>query len=303
MKHTDVFSGCHPAVLFLYFTLVLLFSMILMHPVCLAISLCTAALYALYLRGASVLRFGAACLLPTALLAAFLNAAFNHAGMTILAYLPSGNPLTLESLAYGLAAALMLCAVLLWFFCCNAVMTTDHFVYLFGRILPALSLVLSMTLRFIPRFTQQLRVIREAQCGLGEKAAEKTLLQRMKNGVTALSILLTWSLENAIETADSMKSRGYGLPGRTSFSIYRLDRRDGALLLWLALCGLLLTAGVWTGGIRWRYFPAVRGALWGPLPTGIQLLYLALCLTPVSLDAAAGHAWKKARMENEALQK
>ncbi len=45
-----------------------------------------------------------------------MNLAFNHEGATILAYLPSGNPLTLESIAYGFAAAAMLAAVVLWFF-------------------------------------------------------------------------------------------------------------------------------------------------------------------------------------------
>ena len=35
--------------------------------------------------------------------------------------------------------------------------------------------------------------------------------------ITILSIMVTWCLENAIETADSMKSRGCGLPGRSAF--------------------------------------------------------------------------------------
>ena len=42
----------------------------------------------------------------SALLAAVVNPAFVHQGVTILTYLPSGNPLTLESILYGLAAAL-----------------------------------------------------------------------------------------------------------------------------------------------------------------------------------------------------
>jgi energy-coupling factor transport system permease protein len=46
----------------------------------------------------------------------------------------------------------MLAAVISWFSCYNAVMTSDKFVYLFGRVIPALSLILSMTLRFVPKF-------------------------------------------------------------------------------------------------------------------------------------------------------
>ena len=106
-------------------------------------------------------------LLPMALMAALINPAFNHEGATLLAYLPSGNPLTLESIAYGFAAAAMLAAVVLWFSCYTAVMTSDKFVYLFGRVIPALSLVLSMTLRFVPKFKAQIQVVSEAQRCVG----------------------------------------------------------------------------------------------------------------------------------------
>ena len=80
--------------------------------------------------------------------------------------------------------------------------------------------------------------------------------------------MLTWSLENAIETADSMKSRGYGLPGRTAFSIYRFDDRDKMALGWLLYCGFFLCCGAAVGGFSWRYYPTatrtVPGADWTP---------------------------------------
>lgn len=62
-----------------------------------------------------------------------------------------------------------------------------------------------------------------------------------------LSAMLTWSFENAVETADSMRSRGYGLKGRTSFSIYRMSRRDWVLLCWMLFCAACLLWG-WTAG-------------------------------------------------------
>ena len=45
MRNKDAFSGYHPAINFLYYALVLLFSMCLMHPVYLAISLTGALAY------------------------------------------------------------------------------------------------------------------------------------------------------------------------------------------------------------------------------------------------------------------
>ena len=35
--------------------------------------------------------------------------------------------------------------------------------YLFGKVIPAFSLLLSMTLRFVPRFTEQIKRVAEAQ--------------------------------------------------------------------------------------------------------------------------------------------
>ena len=167
MRNKDAFSGYHPTINFLYFALALLFSMCLMHPVYLAISLTGALTYDIYLKGQKAVRFAVMGLLPMAALAALVNPAFNHEGQTILTYLPSGNPLTLESMFYGVAAAVMLASVVLWFSSYNEIMSSDKFVYLFGRMIPALSLVLSMALRFIPKFKAQMQVVSEAQACIG----------------------------------------------------------------------------------------------------------------------------------------
>ncbi len=74
----------------------------------------------------------------------------------MLARLPGGRPLTLESALYGLAAACLLGAVVLWFASWQAVLTADKITYLFGRIAPALALLLSLTLSFVPRLRRRL---------------------------------------------------------------------------------------------------------------------------------------------------
>lgn len=293
----DAFSSCHPLINFLYFGLVLGFSMCFMHPVCLCISLCTSFAYAVRLNGRRAARLTLVYLLPLMALTAVVNPAFNHQGATILAYLPSGNPLTLESILYGLAAAAMLIAVILWFSCYTAVMTSDKFVYLFGRLIPSLSLVLSMTLRFVPRFTAQARAVSEAQRCVGRDVSGGSVLQRLRRGVTILSILLTWSLENAIETADSMKSRGYGEKGRTAFSIYRMDDRDRSLLVWLIFCGAYVLCGVLAGGLRFRYYPSLAGAPVTPMTVSFFVVYFLLCLTPAALDLAAARQWRQIEKE------
>ncbi len=267
--------------------------MCLMHPICLAISLISGMCYAISLHGKKQVKFGLAYLLPMMLIAALVNPAFNHQGITILAYLPTGNPLTLESIVYGLAAAVMLGAVVTWFSCYSAVMTSDKFVYLFGRMIPALSLVLSMTLRFVPKCKGQLQVVREAQQSIGRDATKGNLIHRLKMGITILSIMVTWSLENAIETADSMKSRGYGLSGRTAFSIYTIQERDRMALIWLVVCGCYVFSGWAIGAFDFWYYPLMSGAPITPFTLSFPMMYLALCITPMVLNGREDWIWKK----------
>ncbi len=288
----DTFSSYHPIINFLYFALVLVFGMFFIHPVSQVISFVCALAYAVYLNGAKAVRFSLCVILPMILMVVIINPIFNHEGMTILIYLPSGNPLTLESILYGVSSALMLASVITWFSCYTAVMTSDKFVYLFGKVIPALSLVLSMTLRFVPKFKAQFKVVSQAQACVGRDVSDGSILQRLKNAITILSIMVTWSLENAIESADSMKSRGYGLPGRTAFSIYRFDERDRTVLVWLLFCGFYIISGWAAGGLVWKYYPIIKGELLGAFQISFQLVYMALCLTPVILNGKEDLVWK-----------
>jgi energy-coupling factor transport system permease protein len=289
---TDAFSTYHPMVNFLYFTLVLLFSMFFMHPVCLGISLLGAFSYNVYIKGKKAVSFSFKYMLPLLIATALINPAFNHEGGTILTYLRDGNPLTLESITYGIAAATMFITVIFWFSCYNAVMTSDKFVYLFGRIIPALSLVLSMALRFVPRFRAQLKVVSNAQKCVGRDVSNGSLLQRAKHGIKILSIMVTWALENAIETADSMRSRGYGLPGRTAFSIYRFDSRDKRAMVFLILCGSYILLGSILGGLYFRYFPTMKGVRFNAYSASLFLCYMALCILPVIINLREDRKWE-----------
>ena len=256
------------------------------------ISLACAVIYAVQTEGKSAVLFTLRWCLPIMLLTAFINPAFSHEGITILLYFPTGNPLTLESILYGLSSGMMIATVMLWFLNFNRVITSDKFIYLFGRIIPAMSLVLSMTLRFIPKFKAQLASVVDAQKSIGRDISEGSLWHRTKIAITVLSIMVTWALENAIETADSMKSRGYGLKGRTAFSIYRFDDRDKMALLYLGFCGFYLLAGSMVSAFGFRYFPSIRYIGLNTATLSFQFAYLILCLMPVVLNRAEERKWK-----------
>lgn len=288
----DTFSDYHPFINLIFFCMVLILAMCLMHPACLAVSLISALVYGVSLRGAGALRFALLGMLPMIMLAMVFNPAFNHRGATILTYLPSGNPLTLESIVYGAAAGAMLASVLLWFLCFNRVITSDKFVYMTGRVIPSLSLVLSMALRFVPVFRARAAVVTEAQRCVGNDVSSGNLFRRFRAAVTIISIMVTWSLENAIETADSMKSRGYGLPGRTAFSIYSFRKRDLGMLIWLLVSGGYVVVGWMTGGLDFQYYPVMTGSGTDLYGASILAAYGALCMTPVIVKLREDSLWK-----------
>lgn len=291
----DRFSKYHPVVNFMYFTLVIGFSMVLNHPLAQSISLLCALIYAIQADGIKAVLFSLKWCLPVFLMTALINPAFSHEGTTVLLYLPSGNPLTLESILYGLSSGMLLVTIMLWFVSFNRVITSDKFIYLFGRAIPAMSLVLSMTLRFIPKFKSQLTSVVEAQKCLGRDVSQGSILHRTRIAITILSIMITWSLENAIESADSMKSRGYGLKGRTAFSIYRFDDRDKMALLYLGFCGFYLLAGTLASAFGFRYFPSIHYVGLNTVTLSFQFVYLSLCIMPVMLNWAEEKKWKAIR--------
>lgn len=288
---TDAFSKLHPTVNFIFFAFVLALSMFVMNPVCLALSLVCALVNAVYLNGIKTVKLCLKFILPMVLLVIIINPVFNHQGVTILTYFPWGNPLTLESIVYGTASAALLSSVVLWFSVFNSVITSDKLVYLFGRIIPSLSLVLSMSLRFVPKFSAQLKNVRNAQRCIGRDISDGSVLNRIKNGIRIISIMLSWSMENAIETADSMKSRGFGLKGRTAYSIYKFDRRDLIVLIIVALLGVAVIAGV----IDFYYFPLIKGNLTDIMSITTFFLYGILMLIPTILNAGEGIKWKRLR--------
>lgn len=295
MPGRDAFSEYHPLVNFLYFGIIIFCSCAFIHPVCLLISFVCAVCYYIKLQGAKATGLLLKGALPLLLLTVIINPAFSHAGVTVLCYLPTGNPLTLESILYGAAAAFELSAVLIWFACFSLTVTSDKFVYLFGRFAPALSLLLSMTLRFVPRFKAQFAAVREVQSSLGRDTENGGVIKRLKNALACFSAVVTWSLENAVETADSMKSRGYGTGKRTAYSIYIFSERDKTALAFLIFCGSFLLAGGAAGKLFWRFYPSVRGVLADPVTVTLQIVFFCLCIMPVIIDLREDAEWKRSR--------
>lgn len=288
----DAFSGFHPAVNLCFFMMVLVMTMFINQPVYLLISLFSSCGYLLYLQGKKGMGRQVGYLLPILLGMAILNPVFNHEGVTILLYLPNDNPITLEAICFGLASAVMMGASIVWFNCCNTVFTSDKIIYLFGRIIPAMSLLISMTLRFVPRFKNYLQSVLRVQKAMHEPENTKEQLQQ---AMAAFSSTVSWAMEQSIVSADSMKSRGYGIQGRTAFSIYLFEKRDGVAFLTMAVLCLGAVVPSVAGWLSWVWYPSMSGDLLGSVQLLSYFCYGSLCNLPLIIDLSEDRKWNSLR--------
>lgn len=228
--------------------------------------------------------------LPLFLLVAVTNPLFSHNGVTPLFFM-NGNPVTLEAVVYGVFISVMVVGVLFWCKCYNEIMTEDKFLYLFGRIIPKMSLVLSMALRFVPMFKRQMKNVSRAQKAMG-LYSQKSYVDRLRGGIRVFTAMISWSLENSMELSSSMRARGYGLHGRTNFSLFKFGARDAAVLL----SGLLLFAavliGVGSGSIDFTFYPKL-GKISLSLKSLITYIsFFILSFLPFFIEVKENLKWK-----------
>ncbi|HET6872597.1 MAG TPA: energy-coupling factor transporter transmembrane component T [Sporolactobacillaceae bacterium] len=200
------------------------------HPVFLTInSLFLAGYFILHERGKRQLRLGGMyVILP--LFFFLLNPLFNHRGTHVLFYFGQ-KPIMLEAIFQGLMMGLTLLGLLLLMRLFNFLIPSDRFLYLFSRFFPQWALLTMLSLRFIPLFTRRLTEIELVQRAKGRSPMEGNLISRAKAAMPFVQILLSWSLEEALQTADSMAARGYGITKRSRYHPYLFRKKDALLLI------------------------------------------------------------------------
>jgi energy-coupling factor transport system permease protein len=283
------FENLHPVCILAWFVGAVGLTLACAHPVMAAVSLAGAALLLVRLRGAraagKILRFA----LPLFLVIAAANPLFNHRGVTYLFTL-FDQWITLEAVAYGLVSGGMFSAMVLWFACWQAVMPADKFLYLFAGAFPSAALLVSMTLGLIPRLRGQLEQIRASQEMLRE--APKRPLHRLRTAIRHLSTLLTWSMENAVRQADSMKARGYGLKKRGNFHLFHFDSRDLRFLVSiLAIAGVCLMARLFGHGTM-DFYPRMDRIITGESGLVTYGCFALLVLLPTALETGEVIRWR-----------
>lgn len=285
------FTTYHPVINFGFFCGVIGIGIFLIHPVFLAVGMAASLIYALMLGGKGTLKFFLCFLMPMILLIVIVNSLLNHRGETILFYL-GGNNVTMETVIYGLCMALMLSSILMWFSCYNKVMTSDKFVYLFGRVMPAISLIFSMVMRFVPNYKMQVKKISDAQKCIGRDVSNGSMMQKAHHGIKIISVMFTWALENSIDTADSMRARGYGLKDRSTFSIYRFDRRDMTAGIIMLVSACTVITGAVIGKCSIEFYPNIIMTELDTFGIIVYAAYFVLCFFPIAVEVKEVLTWR-----------
>lgn len=311
---TDEFSRYHPVVNLIFYLLVLGTTMFQMSVGLVFISLFSAVVYYFMLKKTEGLKY-CAVVVGIIIVSAIINPLFSHKGGTLLFYLFTGNPVTLESIIYGLISAIIIGAMLLWFSTFNQVMGVERILGAIGKVLPNVSLLITMIMRFIPQYTRHQRKVSmvnkvnkrnydekinllnrektekenviEARKRQKKKNGIDKIIDSIKEGSRTFSITTTWALENSIYTADSMKARGFGTGRRTNYSNYKFQKRDYLLMGWLVILWLVVVFSLEREKVYTYYYPFIQVKN----NMVVYLMYGLLCLTPVLINVKEEIRW------------
>jgi len=287
------FPALHPAAMLCWFLPVIGLTVFAASPVLAAVSLAASLLTLVCLERGRIWRtLGWYLIIFIALTAA--NPFFVRRGATPLLFI-NGNPVTLEALAAGAVLAGQLLAALTWFRCLGAILPAGGWLNMLGRKLPKTGLLLSMSLRSVPLFIRRFAAIREVQRALAPERG------RLKTAAAVFSAAVTWSLEQAMMTGDTLRARGYGsklqfsrteLAGR--FSIYRRAAVDRVAAVWFLLAAAGTAVLLGAGGLAVEFYPSIAlPAVSWRAAAGYLLFGLLVCW-PVIFEIWGWLRWRYA---------
>lgn len=229
----DRFQRFHPLVSFIYYGGAAALLVLMLHPIFLSAAFFLILFFHFWEdRGRNLLRW-LFFMLTSGFFLLLLNPLFNERGRHVV-FIIFQHRFTLESFVYGGISALSIMGIIALFVSYNEVMTPNKILFLFSKFLPQFAVLLMLTLRFIPLMKRRAEEVVSIQNSKGIFAAQGAIRSRLKIGMLFIQALLVHSLEEAIQTADSMKARGYGGKNRTSYEYFYFKRAD-----WLAAVYLL----------------------------------------------------------------
>ncbi|MEG0229087.1 MAG: energy-coupling factor transporter transmembrane component T, partial [Oscillospiraceae bacterium] len=117
-------------------------------------------------------------------------------------------------------------------------------------------------------------------------------IKKFKSGSRVLSAIVSWSLENSIDTASSMKARGYGLKNRTNYSNFNFILKDKLILFFVIFFSVIIFFGAANGEMDFYYYPQISSINITPFSLLCYLSYFIIAFSPLILEFTECLKWK-----------
>jgi energy-coupling factor transport system permease protein len=285
------FKQMHPFVSFSYYAGVFSLMIMMQHPLFLVLALMIILAINFLedrLKGLTRWLF---FMITTGILIVVLNPFFNERGRYVL-FEVIGHRITLEAIVYGSMNALLIIGVMALFVSYNEVMSPNKLLYLFSKFLPQFAVLLMLTLRFIPLMRRRLADISAVQSSRGITLIQGRWVDKAKIGILYVQALLVYSLEEAIQTADSMKVRGYGQGKRSTYEYFHFKKRDGIALFYLVFLFLLDLFGRINGYGYFAIYPVMDSISVTPLEVLSLIFYFLFISFPIMVEMEGYVRWR-----------
>ncbi|MDY4110629.1 MAG: energy-coupling factor transporter transmembrane component T [Eubacterium sp.] len=276
----DKFSNFNPKVCFLFFVFTVLLILLNFNPIFLCVSLLSGVIYNAMLQGKKTFKTFFTFLLPFTLLVGIFNMAFTSYGVDILFSISNKN-FTAEGLSYGLCQGVMFSSVIVWLSSYSYVLSSDKFMSVFSKLAPNLTLVLTMTLSFIPRLRKNAQEINDARLNVN------TNQSKFKKSLDNFSSLVSMTLEESIEVSDTMRARNFN-SSRKPYSKYRFNLDDGIVLLVLLALSISCIVLNSLDKAEFIFDPEIKMLSFSPI---FLILYTIYMFLPVIINISEGIKW------------
>lgn len=238
----------HPSVFLTYFFILILFALLFDDIYYMLTFLITIIILILLQGGKSKISETIKFVIPISTIIIILNPLFSHNGTTEI-QLFANFSITLESFVYGLIMALSLFIIYLIFVSFNSYVDYQQLLYLASNNFPHICMILIMAMRFVSLLSYRIKEVKKIHSYDNKSKIEKYGL--------IVAIVLSWSLEEAMLTAKSMKSRGYGITKRTNYLKFEFNQIDYIILLITIISSIFIIIGFTNGYGQISIYPTI----------------------------------------------
>ena len=276
------FATCHPVVPAVYVAVTLVLTMACMQPVLIGLSLLGALSFSCTVRGVAPTMGMLRWQIPVIILISLVNPLFSASGSTELLRI-GAHAVYAESLAYGASMGALFVASVTWFMGAAELLPFDRVMALLGNAAPTVTLMISMAMRLIPRFVRQGKTIDSVQrvarsCAFASFAGQSPRADRhldLRLRLRLSSVLMGWTMEDSLETADAMRARGWGAAARrTTYTRFRFGARDAWALVLIAAFALVAMLLGYVATTQFAFYPTMPALVpwWGYVPYAAWML-------------------------------